>query len=321
VLAALDAAVARLAPPPLAGPVDVEAALARVTARRDTEAATVLPLRRPATGPRVTADRAPARRWLTGGLAAAAAVGALAIGLTNRDPDADAPAAHVARTYSTPVGARDSVRLPDGTRVVLAPGSRLDVAADYGGAGRQVTLEGAAWFSVQHDAARPFTVRAGPATVRDIGTVFSVRTDGVDDGAGVAVAVTEGSVALAAAAAPPGDTGVVLAAGDRGVLPAGGRAVAERGAATAEDAAWTRGRLAYTGAPLALVRADLRRWYGVDLQVPDSALAARRLTARFDGDSVGRVLDVIALAVGARVERTGNTAVLLPAGASPAPPR
>ena len=295
-----------------AGDVDVEGALRRVNARRAGGAPGVLPLRAPARRSRGSS------RWMVGGLAAAAAVAALAVGLSRGGaPGVAAGTGQVAsaeRVIATPVGARDSVRLPDGTRIVLAPASRLVVAAGYGDGTRDVTLEGAAWFSVTHDEARPFTVRAGSAVVRDIGTAFAVRTDGAGAG-GVSVAVTEGSVALGAAAAAgaPAADSVVLAAGDRGELRADGRVVATRGGVTEDDVAWTRGRLVYRAAPLDVVRADLRRWYGVELQVADSALAASRLTATFEGDSVGGVLNVIALALGARVERSGNIATLRPA--------
>jgi transmembrane sensor len=313
-LGALDAAVGRAAHADAAPDVDVEAALRRVTVRRDREreggASSVRPLRR-------LAPRRLAPRWRVGAMAAAAAA-LLAVGLVGRtltsrasDDGGAAP-----QTYAAEMGGLRSLRLPDGTRVVLAPGSRLLVATDFGSARRDVTLDGAAWFRVRHDAARPFTVRAGPAVVRDLGTAFTVRTDEGGDGRGVAVgvAVTEGAVALrAATAAAPGDTGVVLNAGDRGVLRADGGVIAARGAVTEDDLAWTRGRLVYRAAPLDEVRADLRRWYGIELVVADTALARRRLTATFAGDSARRVLEVIALALGARVELAGDTAVLRPA--------
>ena len=49
-----------------------------------------------------------------------------------------------ARVLATQIGVRDSVTLSDGTHVVLAPGSRLTVAAGFDGGVRSVTLEGAA---------------------------------------------------------------------------------------------------------------------------------------------------------------------------------
>jgi transmembrane sensor len=128
----------------------------------------------------------------------------------------------------------------------------------------------------------------------------------------VSVAVTHGIVALrdttAGSAAP-----VELRAGDRGVLQAGTVAVA-RGTVTDEDMAWMRGQLAYRDAPLAEVQADLRRWYGIELRVADSALAQRTLTATFHGDSSAQVVQVIALALGADVVQRGDTIFLQPQG-------
>jgi transmembrane sensor len=315
-LAALDAtATSAAAPDPT--PIDVEAALRRVRARRDAAAtpdADVLPFRPRETGAAPGRSAVARRRVWPAGLAAAAAVAAVVFGLGRRDGARPAGTA-AATELATAVGVRDSLRLPDGSRVVLAPGSRVRVAAGYGDGAREVTLEGEGWFAVTHDARRPFRVRAGGALVEDLGTEFSVRTDG---GAAVAVAVFEGSVSLAPlAAAPAADSGddarqrpVVLRAGDRGAVDSLGRVRAERGAAAAGDAAWTRGRLTYRAAPLSVVQADLRRWYGVELRVADPALAERRLTATFDGDPVARVLDVIALAVGGEVTREGNVATL-----------
>jgi transmembrane sensor len=300
-------ATAALAPAADAPPIDVEGALARVRARR--EGADVLPLR-----------SAPPRRrmgWGLGGLAAAAAVAAIAVGIGTRGRATDAardttgvgasPAG--ARVVTTAVGQRDSVRLPDGSRVVLAPGSRLTIAAGYGDRARDVQLDGAAWFAVRHDEARPFAVRAGNAVVRDLGTEFTVRTDGAGNARSVAVVVTEGVVSLRAARADA-DSGVVLQAGDRGALAPDGATTAERGAATEDDVAWTRGRLVYRAAPLDVVRADLRRWYGLELRVDDPTLAARRLTATFEGEPAARVVEVVALALGARATQVGDTVVL-----------
>ena len=85
--------------------------------------------------------------------------------------------------------------------------------------------------------------------------------------------------------------------------------VAERAVVTVDDLAWTRGQLVFDDAPLSRVRAGIRRWYGVEL-LADSSLAGRHLTATFSGEPIQRVLDVIGLAFGARVERRGDTAVV-----------
>jgi transmembrane sensor len=171
-----------------------------------------------------------------------------------------------------------------------------------------VELRGEALFDVRHDDRRPFHVRAGSATVTDVGTTFAVRTDAGDE---VHVIVTSGVVRLRSASAPR-DQGVTLTAGDRGALGANGRVMVDRGGATDDDLAWTRGRLVFNDAPLGRVRADLRRWYGIELDITDSRVAGRHLTAAFAGEPAQQVLDVIALALGVTIERRGggDTAVI-----------
>jgi transmembrane sensor len=294
-LDALDRAMDRGAAP---ANLDVEAALARVHRRMDAPETPVAPLRRTAP-PSVAAPR-----WRTPALRVAAMVllllGALFAwqALRGGDPRT-AP-----QTYATVVGQRDSVRLPDGTRVLLGPGSELTLAAGYGGRSRDVELRGEALFDVPHDDARPFTVHAGGARVRDIGTAFSVEAD---SGGGVRVVVTDGAVGLRAEDGT-GDE-VVLREGERGVLPEGGTR-AQRAAATADDLAWTRGELVFRDASITDVAAEVRRWFGVELRADDGAVAGRRLTASFQGEDRDQVLQVIALALGAEMTMRGDTAVL-----------
>ncbi len=309
-----------------AAPVDVEAALARVRGRIAAEqlapaAHEAHPLR-----PTLTVARAvpapvqrPQRSWVSriGGMAAAAALvlavgfGAWRMSVSGVENTPAASVASAGRVFSTPVGVRDSIVLTDGSRVTLAPGSRLTVAADFA-TSRHVELEGAAFFDVKHDAAHPFTVRSNGAEVADIGTAFSVNTDARG---GVVVAVTEGVVALrgAAAASAP----VELRAGDRGVVLATGTESAvtvQRGTVTAADVAWTRGELTYRDAPLREVQADLRRWFGIELQTADAALGNRTLTASLRPDSAGQALQIIATALGVEMTQKGDTVVLRSGG-------
>jgi transmembrane sensor len=120
----------------------------------------------------------------------------------------------------------------------------------------------------------------------------------------VRVVVSEGAVQLAPRR---GGGSVILRPGDVGTVSAGGGVVASRGAATPDDMAWTSGRLVFRNASVGELSADLRRWYGVELRVTDSALLRRHFTGSFTGEPSNRVIDVIALAFGARAERRGDT--------------
>ena len=202
------------------------------------------------------------------------------------------------------------MKLGDGSTVVLGPASRLALRADFGGTTRDVDFEGQAYFDVVHDDTRPFVVRTPSATLRDIGTTFSVHSDSVG---GTRVAVTSGAVDVVATRAPASSP-TVLHAGDRAEV-SGERMRVERGAVTESELSWTRGVLEFHDAPLAAVAQELRRWYGVELIVTDSTIASRRLTATFDratADDVGRVLAAV---LGGAVTRTGDTLRLGAAGA------
>jgi transmembrane sensor len=248
------------------------------------------------------------RGWQVVALASAAALLLVVASRRERTP------ASAEQQFATKVGTRDSVLLSDGSRVILAPGSRLTVAAGYGQSTRTVTLDGAAFFEVRHDASHPFTVHAGAAEIRDIGTAFSVKTNA--SGA-ISVAVTQGIVAVRRSAESKSEP-VELKAGDRGVLDGKSLAVT-RGSVTEDDVSWTRGVLAYRDAPMSEVQADLRRWYGIDLQLVGTELSNRTLKASFRADSAADAVHVIALALGADVVQRGDTVILQMAGHSTTP--
>lgn len=303
-LRALDRAMDHGASRPAAG-VEVEAALARVHARMEPPAI-VPPRRRPAPPPS-TGTR---RGWGSPALRTAAAVVVLLAGFFAWRVVRGGPPLATPAVFATAVGERDSLRLPDGTRVLLGPGSRLVLGRGYGERAREVELRGEAMFNVPHDDARPFIVHAGAARVRDIGTVFTVEAD---SGGPVRVVVTEGAVAVRGTDSGEDDE-MILREGERGVL-ADGAARAERTAASDDDLAWTRGELVFRDAPLAEVAAELRRWHGVEVRAGDAAVAGRRLTASFAGESPRAVLDVVALALGAELTMHGDTVVLHAASA------
>ena len=284
--------------------VDIDGALSRVRGRIADETPRLTVVRGGVVG-HSSAKATWLRSWRSAAVVAAAGV-AMYVGVTRWE---GRRAMVDATVFATNVGARDSLTLSDGTHVILAPGSRLTVAAGYGASTREVTLDGAAFFDVQHDARHPFTVRARGTQIRDIGTAFSVNTDA---SGGVAVAVMHGIVALRDSTAGAASA-VELHAGDRGVVRGGAIAVA-RGIVTVDDIAWTRGHLTYRDAPLTEVQADLQRWYGIDLRVTDATLLQRTVNGTNPGDSAAATVKWIALILGADVVQRGDTVFLQLAG-------
>ena len=102
------------------------------------------------------------------------------------------------QTVGTLAAERRSVALADGSRVDL--NARTSLRIDLGRHARRVRLtQGEAFFSVAHDAARPFFVETPQGEVRVTGTVFNVRQTAE---AGVEVTVLEGLVQVQTRVAP-----------------------------------------------------------------------------------------------------------------------
>ena len=200
------------------------------------------------------------------------------------------------RVYTTSAAQRAEITLNDGTRITLAPESRLRVAADFGTERRDLYLEGEAFFDVAHDAARPFTVYAGNASAHDIGTAFAIRSYPSDHA--VQIAVREGVVAMSGIGP--------LAAGDVGTLASDGRTAVRHGADVGALLGWLDGKFAYTDAPLGRVVEDLHRWHGAEVVIRDSSLAALLFTGEMNGLSTPSALDLVAKTLGLRVRRDGE---------------
>lgn len=224
-------------------------------------------------------------------------------------PDAGTSAiASTSQVFRTTTGERDSITLSDGSKVVLGPGSELTLAPDFSQT-RSVTLKGHARFDVVHDEKRLFTVHTAQAVITDLGTVFTINDF---DGAAVDVSVQSGSVRLAPSSRA--DSGIILKAGDAGEINARGVVAREERTAAEDHDAWLAGKLVFREAPMVRVRAELRRWYGVELVMGDSAIAAGHLTATFRDESLPQMVEIIALALGAKHQVRGDTVVLQAAG-------
>ena len=150
----------------------------------------------------------------------------------------------------TAPGQMRTVELETGTRIDLAGATTLRL--DRKDPRYAVLDKGQALFTVRHDAARPFHVEAGDATLVDLGTVFDVSRDG----AHLSVGVAEGAVGFN----PKGEN-LRLAPGDRLVADAGKVTVGH--VPPREVGEWRDGRLTFDATPLSEVAARLTRATGV----------------------------------------------------------
>jgi transmembrane sensor len=166
----------------------------------------------------------------------------------------------VSLAFTTAVGEQGHDILPDGSRVDLAPDSRMSVRFSL--LRREIRLDrGQAYFAVAHNALRPFIVQANGVNAVATGTAFDVRT-GPN---ATVVTVSEGRVSVG-----PSDAGSAAGGLDVEPLRAGaGQQVtftpsARRLSVMAVDArvydSWRTGTLEFVGQPLREVVSEVDRF-------------------------------------------------------------
>jgi transmembrane sensor len=133
--------------------------------------------------------------------------------------------------------------------------------------GAALTLNGRAYFDVEHQASRALTIQAGDFQVHDIGTRFTVATE---DGR-VEIEVASGALSVSSPKL------------ERPISLVGGRAMIADGTSgtvrlAAVDAAWVgswrTGKLHFDNTPLTMVARDISRYSGKRIIV-DPAIAGR----------------------------------------------
>jgi transmembrane sensor len=256
--------------------------------------------------------------WRMGAGIAAAAVVATGAVLAARELLTDGgPSAGTAeeRVVTVPRGERARLRLPDGTDVLLGAGSTLRHPRAFADRSREVTLEGEAYFAVEHDERRPFRVRAGDLIATDLGTEFLVQA--YPELAGARVVVRSGTVAVRPVRAQDSTKpGRVVRPGELGRIAADGVPSVEQ-ADTAAYFAWTTGTLVFDGTPLREALPQLSRWYGLDFRLADSSLGAIPLSGRLDQTLTPSRLDLLAGSVGLEQVQRGRMVTLYRMGDAP----
>ncbi|MEG0066438.1 MAG: FecR family protein [Pseudomonas sp.] len=189
--------------------------------------------------------------------------------------------------FSTALGERKHVALPDGSVIDLNSRSRLQV--HYEKDRRLIELsEGEAMFSVEHDSSRPFVVEAGSGKITVTGTRFDVRRDLTQ----TRVAVEQGTVKVQGHDAPDNEF-INLTAGLGTHVDAQGKVAAAYAVNPAELTAWRGGKLVFNNARLSEVAAEVSRYREQPLTVSNPGVANLRLTSVFKSDNTDALLKAL----------------------------
>ncbi|WP_207531716.1 FecR family protein [Desertivirga arenae] len=206
-------------------------------------------------------------------------------------------------------GKRVSLKLSDGTTIILNAESRLKYPLKFNDSIRKVELlEGEAYFDVAHDETKPFIVISDKTRTQVLGTAFNIRayrsfTD-------IKITVTRGKVGVcktdknerpvsgAELLLPNEQLQINRNTGDQKKVYTDGN----------EILGWTQGKLIFNNERLTDVSTLLENTYGVQFKFANESIGRIRFSGFFNSsDSFREILFSIAKANNLKYTQTGNT--------------
>jgi len=193
------------------------------------------------------------------------------------------------------------VTLPDGSTVSLNRKTKLSYRENFGKHGRNVTLNGEAFFEITPDEKNPFVIDAGKAKIKVIGTSFNVITSNSDSA--VEVFVKTGKVMVSDI---EGTNNMIL---DPGFIGKMDSKLSEKSFNNDPNyMAWKTGMLVYAGQTLDVVFRDLKKVYNMDIVADDPVILENTWTTNgpVDNQSQETIIRLICLSFNLSYSKEGN---------------
>lgn len=200
----------------------------------------------------------------------------------------------------------ETLTLPDGSRITLAPQSRVSYARLFDtDSTRDVYLLGEAFFDVTKNPRRPFRVFANEIVTKVLGTSFTIRSFEKDTAISVTVRTGKVTVyALPQTSAASKTSEIILTPNQQLVYEKTQQNFRKEllGNPVMISPRTIDQSMIYDEAPLEKVFNDLSKSYGINIVCDSDALEKCTVTADLNNEPFFQKLDLICRAIGARYE-------------------
>lgn len=211
-------------------------------------------------------------------------------------------------TYTVEAGEKRSLRLGDGTQVIVNGGSTLTLSENFTSGNREVVLSGEAYFDVAQQASHPFIIHTASMDIKVLGTAFNVRS--YPDEAADETSLIRGKVqvTLKQKGTQQAQDYVLLPMQklvvNKNQQNAGAQIAVNqvphveslqknRLTKNLSETAWTENKLAFNNEKLEVVADKMEKWYGVTITINNDALKEIPYTGSFDGETLEKVIETI----------------------------
>jgi len=208
---------------------------------------------------------------------------------------------------STATSISEDYILPDGSSVILNQNSTVIFPEYFTGGVREISIFGEAFFEVSHDPGKPFVIHASGLDIKVAGTSFNV--DAPEGSGYVKVTVNTGKVLVYPSGSLPekaGNDGILLSAGEIATYSQQTGRILKGVNDDLNVLSWKTGVLTFRETRLAEVLKALEIKYHTRFIVDNQDVLNQRLTARFENDSLDKVLETLTLIFNLKFENNGR---------------
>lgn len=194
--------------------------------------------------------------------------------------------------------------LPDGSTAFLNKRSELTYEFNPRKKTRKVVLKGEAYFSVKHEAGKPFIIEAEDILVRDIGTEFNLKA--YPDKDTIEIIVMHGEVQFYT----KNDEGLNLQAGEKAIYTKSSKKFYRIEKPDTNALAYKTKVFSFNNTDLKSVVNLLNEVYNSKIKLANEKLFNCRLTANFKEDNASIIAEVIAETMGLTITRKDDQIIL-----------
>lgn len=221
---------------------------------------------------------------------------------------------HSSNETATTKRSKSTVKLPDGTVVMLNANSSLKYDEDFKKDQREVILEGEAYFDVAHDAGRPFIIHTHTADIKVLGTVFNVRSFKGDY---FETALIKGKVSVYLKNKAEGS--FVLRPGQKLVVEDDENKSGRGNAGSVKidtitimdslvaETSWTKDQLVFADKPLVDIASELQKIFGVKIIFRSDKMKQVRYNGSYSDTDLNEILDIINMSKPIKYHREKDT--------------
>jgi ferric-dicitrate binding protein FerR (iron transport regulator) len=178
---------------------------------------------------------------------------------------------------TAPNGQISNITLFDGTNIWLNAGSTLKYQQNFNKNGREVFLEGEAYFDVAKNKELPFVVNAGNSQIKVLGTVFNVKA--YHDEPKIETVLVEGNIEFNAQG-----KSILLKPGEHILYSEKTNQISKTKVNTEDFTSWKGGKIYFNNETLQEITLQLERWYEVKFQFTEEHIKNYRFTGVINKD-------------------------------------